>query len=112
MPTYEYRCHKCENEFEVRQSFADEPLTNCIEASCNGKVSKVFRGVGISFKGDGFYKNDHGSSSRQTSDTTAEAKSANKEPSSLNTSESRSDAPESSKETLKKPKTSDSKSSD
>ena len=72
MPTYEYRCQKCTTEFEIRQSFADDPLTHCVDESCNGTVNKVFRGVGISFKGDGFYKNDHGASSktrRPSSDT-------------------------------------------
>ena len=61
MPTYQYRCQSCKDEFEVRQSFADEALTACPDTDCGGSVNKVFSGVGISFKGDGFYKNDHGS---------------------------------------------------
>ena len=64
MPTYQYRCQSCKDEFEVRQSFADEALTACPDADCGGSVNKVFSGVGISFKGDGFYKNDHGSVAR------------------------------------------------
>ncbi|MBJ30679.1 MAG: FmdB family transcriptional regulator [Acidimicrobiaceae bacterium] len=64
MPTYQYRCQSCRDEFEVRQSFTDETLTTCPDEACGGPVSKVFSGVGISFKGDGFYKNDHGSSAK------------------------------------------------
>ncbi|MCP4851222.1 MAG: FmdB family transcriptional regulator [Actinomycetia bacterium] len=62
MPTYQYRCQTCEGEFELRQSFTDDALTTCIDVECHGPVNKVFSGVGIAFKGDGFYKNDHGSS--------------------------------------------------
>ncbi|HCV36694.1 MAG TPA: FmdB family transcriptional regulator [Acidimicrobiaceae bacterium] len=61
MPTYQYRCPDCTKEFEVRQAFSDEPITTCPSDGCAGTVRKVFTGVGISFKGDGFYKNDHGS---------------------------------------------------
>lgn len=69
MPMYDYRCDRCGAQFEVRQSFSDDRLTVCPEAdgppACTapgqGPVRKVFTGVGISFKGDGFYKNDHGS---------------------------------------------------
>jgi len=69
MPTYQYRCQSCQAEFEVRQSFTDDALTTCIADACTGSVNKVFSGVGISFKGDGFYKNDHGSAAK---DRTAE----------------------------------------
>lgn len=69
MPMYDYRCDRCGTQFEVRQAFSDDRLTVCPEAdgpsACTapgqGPVRKVFTGVGISFKGDGFYKNDHGS---------------------------------------------------
>lgn len=69
MPMYDYRCDRCQAQFEIRQSFSDDALTVCPEAggptACTapgrGPVRKVFTGVGIAFKGDGFYKNDHGS---------------------------------------------------
>ena len=64
MPTYQYRCQSCREEFEVRQSFTDDALTNCPDSDCSGIVNKVFSSVGISFKGDGFYKNDHGSGAK------------------------------------------------
>ena len=64
MPTYQYRCRDCTTEFEIRQSFSDDPITVCPTDECPGLLRKVFSGVGISFKGDGFYKNDHGSVAR------------------------------------------------
>ncbi|MCE2512174.1 MAG: zinc ribbon domain-containing protein [Acidimicrobiia bacterium] len=72
MPVYDYRCERCTTQFEVRQSFSDDTLTVCPPeggpASCvspgEGPVKKVFSGVAIAFKGDGFYKNDHGSISQ------------------------------------------------
>ena len=66
MPTYQYRCQTCSHEFEEKQSFADDALTDCPIGACKGAVKKVFSGVGISFKGEGFYKNDHGSSSKKS----------------------------------------------
>ena len=50
MPTYIYRCQTCEEEFEIVQSFKDDPLEEC-PSECSGTVKKVFSGVGISFKG-------------------------------------------------------------
>ena len=70
MPTYIYRCQTCEKEFEIIQSFKDDPLEEC-PSDCSGTVKKVFSGVGISFKGSGFYKNDHGSNSKKKPVTSA-----------------------------------------
>ena len=61
MPTYSYRCTECGNEFDVRQSFSDEPLKVC--EACGGSLRKLFNSVGIVFKGSGFYHNDARSSS-------------------------------------------------
>jgi predicted nucleic acid-binding Zn ribbon protein len=46
------------------QSFTDDALTECPQ--CHGPLRKVFGNVGISFKGSGFYKTDHGSKSKAT----------------------------------------------
>jgi putative FmdB family regulatory protein len=56
LPTYEYRCDSCEKNFDVVQSFHDDPITSC--PTCGSPVRKVFGNVGIVFKGSGFYKND------------------------------------------------------
>ncbi|MGH9079964.1 MAG: FmdB family zinc ribbon protein [Acidimicrobiales bacterium] len=56
MPTYEYHCDSCDRNFDVVQSFHDDPLEAC--PTCGSPVRKVFGSVGIVFKGSGFYKND------------------------------------------------------
>ena len=63
MPTYEYRCKGCGRELEAVQSFSDPSLTVC--PHCGGPLRKVFGSIGITFKGDGFYKNDSRSSSKR-----------------------------------------------
>ena len=86
MPTYHYRCRTCSTELEVRQSFSEDPLTDCPEGCGAGTLRKVFSGVGISFKGSGFYKNDHGSSA-------GERKSGDREDSTASPKESTDNKP-------------------
>lgn len=62
MPTYQYRCRACGEPLEAVQSFADPPLTTCVE--CGGALRKVFSPVGVVFKGSGFYKTDSRSAPR------------------------------------------------
>lgn len=66
MPTYEYRCDSCDRNFDIVQSFHDEPLTAC--PTCGSPVRKVFGNVGIVFKGSGFYKTDSRSGTAATKD--------------------------------------------
>ena len=62
MPTYEYKCNKCEEVFEVFQKITDEPLKEC--PVCGGEVKRlVSGGAGIIFKGSGFYTTDYKRSS-------------------------------------------------
>ena len=57
MPTYEYECKECSHRFEVFQSMSDEPVKQCPE--CGKEVRRlVSGGVGVIFKGSGFYVND------------------------------------------------------
>ena len=60
MPTYVYRFVDSGDTIEVQQSFADAALTEAPHPD-NGEmrpVKKVFTPVGITFKGNGFYKTD------------------------------------------------------
>lgn len=89
MPTYQYRCKDCGHEFDVQQSFSDDPLDTCPE--CKGALKKVYGNVGISFKGSGFYKNDartgsKTSSSSKTSSTSDTSTTASSESSSSSSS--------------------------
>ncbi|MEY3361391.1 MAG: hypothetical protein RL531_1110 [Actinomycetota bacterium] len=65
MPTYEYLCAKCGEQFQVQQSFSDPALKK--HKGCGGTLSKVFGVPAISLKGSGFYKTDNPSSSRASS---------------------------------------------
>lgn len=60
MPTYDYKCTDCNNEFETTHGI-DETVESCPD--CGGKVRRLFRPVGIIFKGSGFYKTDSRSAS-------------------------------------------------
>lgn len=62
MPTYEYECTKCGHTFEAFQSIKDAPLSSCPE--CTGKVRRLIGGgMGVIFKGSGFYTTDYKRSS-------------------------------------------------
>ena len=58
MPTYEYECTKCGHTFEAFQSMKDAPLSSCPQ--CRGRVRRLIGGgIGVIFKGSGFYSTDH-----------------------------------------------------
>jgi len=57
MPVYEYKCSKCHESFEIKQSFHDKPVTVCHR--CGSEARRVFRPAPIIFKGSGFYVTDH-----------------------------------------------------
>lgn len=62
MPTYEYKCAECEEMFEVFQKMSDEPLKTC--PVCGGKLVRLISGgMGVIFKGNGFYTTDYKNSS-------------------------------------------------
>ncbi|MCM8800593.1 MAG: zinc ribbon domain-containing protein [Candidatus Omnitrophica bacterium] len=58
MPTYGYECLNCGDIFETFQKITDEPLEKC--SKCNGKLKRLIgTGIGIIFKGPGFYATDY-----------------------------------------------------
>lgn len=95
MPTYEYTCKQCGENFEVVQSFKEKNLTKH-PGDCGGPVQKVFHPSGIVFKGSGFYVTDtRGSSSATTSATDGSSSSSDSSKSS--STDSKSTASKSSK---------------
>jgi putative FmdB family regulatory protein len=56
MPTYEYYCEQCANNFEAFQKFSESPLEVCPQGHAG--VRRVFRPAGIIFKGSGWYIKD------------------------------------------------------
>jgi len=58
MPTYEYECLHCHHRFEAFQQMADEPIDTC--PKCGKRVRRLIHGgMGIIFKGSGFYSTDN-----------------------------------------------------
>jgi len=65
MPTYDYRCLSCGNNFEVFQNMTDKHLSSCPE--CDGEVKRLIgAGAGPIFKGSGFYQTDYKNSSKKS----------------------------------------------
>ena len=59
MPTYEYCCESCGFEFERFQSIVSEPVKTCPKCGMITVRRKISGGVGIVFKGSGFYQTDY-----------------------------------------------------
>jgi putative FmdB family regulatory protein len=58
MPTYDYECKECGYVFEKFQSMSEEALTVCPECKKDTLRRLIGGGLGIIFKGSGFYVND------------------------------------------------------
>jgi len=57
MPIYEYKCVKCEHEFEVMQKMSDDPVKKC--EKCDGTVEKLISQSSFALKGNGWYATDY-----------------------------------------------------
>lgn len=101
MPTYDYHCTDCGNEFEHFQKMSEPVLETCPACKRTTLKRRIGTGAGMIFKGSGFYLTDYKNKSsaspsheskttEKSSDTTAPAApadtkketSAAKEPSS------------------------------
>ena len=84
MPIYEYRCDKCEREFEVEQRITEDPIRSC--PSCRSrKVRRLISQTSFVLKGGGWYSDlyssnkakseagakDAGSDAKPSADTSA-----------------------------------------
>lgn len=107
MPAYDYNCQTCGALFEVIQSFSEDSLTLCPKAdsmaspaSCTqpgkGQVAKVFSVPSITFKGDGFYRNDSRSGAKSStmagSSTNGESANGQDKPDAAKSDPGKSDA--------------------
>ncbi|MBO8130680.1 MAG: zinc ribbon domain-containing protein [Candidatus Marinimicrobia bacterium] len=59
MPTYEYICDNCKFEFEEFQSIGSEPLKICPKCGKDTIRRVISGGIGLIFKGSGFYITDY-----------------------------------------------------
>ena len=63
MPTYDYRCDRCERTFEVRQRISEAPLTTCTR--CGGPIRRLLAAAPFILKGGGWYVTDYPSQGRK-----------------------------------------------
>lgn len=63
MPTYEYVCEACEHQFDEFQNIKDKPLKKCPKCGKNKLRRLIGAGVGLIFRGSGFYITDYRSDS-------------------------------------------------
>jgi putative FmdB family regulatory protein len=83
MPTYDYRCKSCGFEFEEFQPMSADPLVVCPKCAEPSLKRLMSTGVGLLFKGSGFYLTDYkksgsSASSSAKTDSKTEAKSESK----------------------------------
>lgn len=60
MPTYDYKCSKCDTVFEISHGFDAKPPKTCRVAGCRGKLERIFSPPAIIFKGKGWHVTDYG----------------------------------------------------
>ncbi len=58
MPTYGYRCPTCGHEYDRVQKISDLTRAKCSECGTPGERI-ISGGVGVVFKGSGFYETDY-----------------------------------------------------
>jgi predicted nucleic acid-binding Zn ribbon protein len=78
MPTYVYKFIETGETIEVQQSFEDDALTEAVhpERGETMPVKKVFLPVGVTFRGDGFYKTDSRAASKSATKTESKSGAA------------------------------------
>ena len=59
MPTYDYVCRSCDEEFEIFQSIVADLLNECPKCQAPALERLIGFGAGIIFKGSGFYETDY-----------------------------------------------------
>tara|TARA_B100001013_G_scaffold227375_1_gene139353 strand:- start:35 stop:412 length:378 start_codon:yes stop_codon:yes gene_type:complete len=58
VPTYDYQCTECKHQFELKQGFDADTVTECTE--CGNIAERKISLVPVIFKGSGWYVNDYG----------------------------------------------------
>lgn len=59
MPTYDYECDACGHTFERFQEITARKLRTCPECGKRKLQRLIGRGMGLIFKGSGFYETDY-----------------------------------------------------
>ncbi len=66
MPTYGYKCPKCGREWEKIQKITASTRAKCPKCGTAG-VRVISGGIGVMFKGSGFYETDYKRAGQSTS---------------------------------------------
>ena len=92
MPIYEYKCLKCNNEFEAMQKFSESALSQC--PNCGGPVKKLISRSSFHLKGSGWYLTDYAqkNSPKKTQYKSESSESTSEKPSSSPTTPSKSES--------------------
>jgi putative FmdB family regulatory protein len=101
VPTYQYVCTNPDgkHDFELVQSFTDEPASEC--PTCGSSVRKVYGSVGVVFKGSGFYRTDSRAAASSSSSSTKSSSESSSSSSSTTGSSTPSSSTSSSSSTSK-----------
>ncbi|ADI39189.1 FmdB family zinc ribbon protein [Waddlia chondrophila] len=59
MPTYAYICETCKHQMDAFQKITDFPLKECPKCAAPTLRRGPGGGIGLSFKGSGFYITDY-----------------------------------------------------
>jgi putative FmdB family regulatory protein len=65
MPTYEYACTSCGNEWELEQSIKDDAIKECPKCHQGTAKRQISRGTGFILKGGGWYSDLYSGSSNK-----------------------------------------------
>jgi len=66
MPNYDYHCTDCGHKEEVFQKITEDALTKCPKCKKESFKRGPGGGIGLSFKGSGFYVNDYAPNQSQS----------------------------------------------
>ena len=78
MPTYEYECQECGHKFELLQKMTAKPLKKCPECKKDAVKRLISAGVGVIFKGSGFYETDYKRAGKDQKEPTPKCDAAGK----------------------------------
>jgi putative FmdB family regulatory protein len=59
MPTYDYRCKKCDHVWELFHSIKAAPVKKCPKCGKLAAERVIGAGGGVIFRGSGFYQTDY-----------------------------------------------------
>ena len=88
MPTYDYECTKCGYTFDAFQSMSEDPFVKCPNCHKNGLKRLIGGGMGVIFKGSGFYVTDNRGSRAGGGKTRGDSASESSKPSESSGSDS------------------------